>query len=167
MISQMYKLALAALLGLSLAGCGGGSGSQPEPSASAPQPVRSLHTGRVLLLGGDELFDGLVRRNYGACADNLGVKSGDSASFMSYDAVGALNSYPGTVIIVANAFELTYAEQWRTLENLTAAALHASVSGSRLVIVGVPGALEFNTQLGHIARAYGGTYSDAVTVRCP
>lgn len=171
MISSLYKLALAALLGLSLAACGGSGSPSPTPQASH-EPPRSLHTGRVLLLGGNALFDRepatlrLVRHDYGTCADNLGVANGDSASFMSYDAVGALTKYPGTVVIVADAFELTYAERWRTLDNLTAATLNASVTGAKVQLVGVIGADEFNTQLRDIARAYGAELVLSIEVSC-
>lgn len=171
MLSNLYKLALATLLGLSLVACGGSGTPSPTPQASH-EPPRSLHTGRVLLLGGNALFDRqpgtgrLVRHDYGACADNLGVANGDSASFMSYDAVGALTEYPGTVVIVADAFELTYAERWRTLDNLTAATLNASVTGAKVQLVGVAGADEFNAQLADIARAYGARVVTSIAVSC-
>lgn len=171
MISQLYKLALASLLGLSLVGCGGGSQASPEPQAAHVAP-RSLHTGRVLLMGGNELFDRdpatlrLVRHDYGPCVDNLGAIDGDSASFMSYDAVGMLNSYPGRVVIVANAFELTYAERWRTLDNLTAAVLHSTVSGAKVTLVGVAGEDQFNDELRNITRAYGAEFALSFSVAC-
>lgn len=163
MISALYKLALAALLGVTLTGCGGSS----SPAATTPpEPVRSLHTGRTLVVGGNEVFDRdpvtlrRVAHDYGSCVDNEGVVDGDSFAIAGVFNLGILNAYPSRVIIVANAFELTYAERWRTLDNYTSAVLNSSVSGAHVTLVGIRGADQFNAELRNVAAAYGATFVD-------
>jgi hypothetical protein len=165
-VSLIYTLALAALLGLT--GCGGGSSEAPT---AAPEPVRSLHTGRVVLIGGDELFEPRIegppiKRDFGPCADNWGAYSGDSVAMLGRFSLGVLNDYPGHVIIVASASELLYAERSGTLDRFASMVNHVLVSGSKLTLVGVPGAVEFNGQLKTLAQAYGAAYSDTIDVRC-
>ena len=116
-----YALAIAALLGLTACG---GSSSRPEPiAASTP---KSLHTARTLVLGGDALFtitslpDGHTRRtlrDLGPCVDNAGIPQGDSDDFVGAFNFGILNDYPGTVVVVADAFELTYVDHSTTIGN--------------------------------------------------
>lgn len=170
-LTRTYTVALAVLLGLSLAACGGGS--QPEPAtAEAHAAPRSLHTGRVLIVGGNEVMvragGRWVPRDYGPCVDNDGIVDGDSTGILGAFQLGILNAYPSRVIIVANAFELTYAERQWTLDNLTGAVVTSVVSGARVTLVGVPGSNEFNAQLRSIAVSYGAEYADAVgAITCP
>ena len=168
-LTALYALALGALLGLT--GCGGGS-SEPEPTA-APQPVRSLHTGRTLMVGGNALVDydtltrTVVPKYFGPCVDNEGRFGGNSTSTLGVFQLGVLNAYPSRVLIVADEFELSYVERSFILDNYTGAIVHAVASGARTTIVGVQGQPEFNAQLKTLARAYGAEYSDTIEVSCP
>lgn len=169
MISQFYKLALAALLGLSLAACGGGS-SEPQHEATAP--VRSLHTGRVLLVGGNALidYDPITRtispRYFGPCVDNEGRFNGDSTTTLGVFQLGVLNAYPSRVVIVADEFELTHADRHLALDNYTGAIVHSVASGARTTIVGVPSDPAFNSSLRGLALAYGAEYAETLSVSC-
>lgn len=166
----LYRLALALLLGLQLAACGGSSADAPPAAATAPP--RPLHTSAVLVIGGNELFTydaakfRWVPRDFGPCARNLGVEGGDSIAMLGQFGFGILNDYPGTVYLVANALELTYTPTADTLDRFASMVNHVVVTGSRAVVVGVPGADDFNASLRTLARAYGAEYSDAINVRC-
>lgn len=164
-LTPLYALAIAALLGLTA--CGAGTSAAPAPVAA--KPPASLHTGRVLVIGGNELFDasGLVKLNLGPCADNEGLPDNDSLGMLGLLSLGVLNDYPGTVIFVANAFELTYTDRQTTLGRFATMVNDAAVTGSRVILVGVPGADDFNAELKTLARTYGAAYSDALSVNCP
>lgn len=170
MLSTLYKLALAALLGLTLVGCGG---SQTEPTPQAAQAPRSLHTGRVLLVGGNALVDydrltkTIVPKYFGACVDNEGQLNGNSTTTLGTFQLGVLNAYPSRVVIVADEFELSYVERSFVLDNYTGAIVTAVASGARTTIVGVLGQAEFNGQLRALALAYGAEYADTLSVSCP
>lgn len=169
-LTPLYALGIAALLGLTA--CGGGSSEPPAPQASQ-EPPRSLHTGRVLMVGGNALVDydhltkTITPRYFGPCADNEGRLNGNSTTTLGVFQLGILNAYPSRVVIVADEFELSYVERQFTLDNYTGAIVHAVASGARTTIVGVQGNPEFNEQLKTLARAYGAEYSDAIEVNCP
>jgi hypothetical protein len=148
-----------------LAGCGGSSAA-PTPAAFTTPP-RSLHTGRTLMIGGNELFDRLPNglqtpHDFGACVDNAGVKGGDSTAMLGMFSLGVLNTYPSRVIIVANNFELVYMDADTIQRNYYGMVIHSTVSGARTILVGVEGADQFNDMLRTLAHSYGAEYVDAL-----
>jgi hypothetical protein len=168
---------LSALILATLAGCGGGTSPAPSAPAEAREPPR------VLVVGGNEVFE----RQFPSCVTNAGVEDGNSTSVLGLFSLGVLNNNPSAVVIVANAYELEsagagWAELGYTpdqiaeivsdahavaLDNYMGATLHAVVSGARVTLVGVPGAVEFNASLRGLATAYGAAYADALdTPRC-
>lgn len=158
---------------LSCAGCGGSSAT-PAPAA-ALTPPKSLHTSAVVVIGGSELFDGPTRHDFGACATNAGVAGGNSTAMLGLFSLGILNDYPGTVFLVANAFEIEgaalgwaelgytpdqlraieYEARVHALDNFASMVNHVQVSGSRTVIVGVPDADAYNADLRALAASRG------------
>jgi hypothetical protein len=150
---------------LVLTACGGPSAA-PAPATidAAPQSVR---TGRTLLIGGNELFDVLAKglrapHDFGDCADNAGVSGGDSTAMLGMFSLGVMNTNPARVIIVADAFELTYMDADTLQRNYYGMVLQSTVAGAHTVLVGVPGADEFDSMLRLLARTYGAEYVDTL-----
>jgi hypothetical protein len=157
----MRRMLLILPVLLALTACGGPSATQAAATVNTvPQSVR---TGRTLLIGGNELFDVLAKglrapHDFGDCADNAGVSGGDSTAMLGMFSLGVMNTNPARVIIVANAFELTYMGADTLQRNYYGMVLQSTVAGSRTVLVGVPGADEFDNMLRLLARSYGAEY---------
>lgn len=148
---------LVCVAALALTACGGSSAPTPAPASHAPP--KSLHTSQVIVIGGNELFDhespGAIRHDFGPCSTNEGIEDGDSLAMSGLFSLGILNDYPGAVILVANGFELTYTDRATTLDNFAGMVNNVQVSGSRAVVVGVPGADDFNAELRALALSRG------------
>jgi hypothetical protein len=166
-LTPLYALAIASLLGLT--GCGGTS--QPAPAAPPASPA-CLHTGRILLVGGNALVDydaltkSVVPKYFGPCVDNEGRFNGNSTTTLGVFQLGVLNAYPSRVVIVVDEFETLHGDREQALDNYTGAIVTAVASGARTSIVGVPGQPVFNSWLRGLALAYGAEYADTLAVTC-
>jgi hypothetical protein len=170
-MTRLFKLLAALVIVVALwlmTGCDGGAAADPAPHTSPA----SLSSGRTLIIGGNELFDRQpdghqTPHDFGSCADNAGVKGGDSGAMLGMFSLGVLNSYPAKVVIVANNFELAYMDRDTIQANYYGMVIHSTVSGARTILVGVAGADEFDQMLRTLAAAYGAEYVDAMPAVCP